>query len=577
MAIQPGSLVSRRYNNFRGVDFTNKDVSLSRSPDALNMWKDYKNDLGKTIETRPGLQKIKSTTNSVYGLFFYVIGNQNHSIEHVGTKLYDNGKEIKSGMNPKESYFFVVDNKLYIRDGLNYLVYDGTTIKDVEGYVPRTTIGRKPGYLNGGTPFQKVNMLSDYRVNSFVGDGKETKYYLDAQNISSDWIPEITIFQEDGSSRVLAVTEYTWNSTEGSITFKEAPSEPLTDGQDNVYIKYKKVVSGHKNRVLKSNLTAIFNNTIFISGNVDYPNVMWFSEYEDPTYFPDTSYCQEGLEVSPIQALITGNNALWVFKYSSNKQTTAFYHNPVVTTDPTSGITRYEYPSTHSSITTGCVSTGINFNDDILFFSERGIEAISGDINSEQALAHRSSMVDSRMTQENFYYHPLLSEYMGYLMVVLGNKVYLADSRAVFTNENHYEYEWFYWELEQTASCVYSDGYDLYIGTNNGIYTLSPEENQNVVSYWTTPEDDFSVPQYQKTTNKRGCTISMEGEEISVSSKCDNKEFENIGTYQNTKGYVVSRIKKKKWKTLQLKLSSNKPFGLYEVTLESFVGGYVKR
>ena len=32
---------------------------------------------------------------------------------------------------------------------------------------------------------------------------------------------------------------------------------------------------------------------------------------------------------------------------------------------------------------------------------------------------------------------------------IIDNKVYLADSRALFTNTNHNEYEWFYWELEK--------------------------------------------------------------------------------------------------------------------------------
>ena len=81
----------------------------------------------------------------------------------------------------------------------------------------------------------------------------------------------------------------------------------------------------------------------------------------------------------------------------------------------------------------------------------------------------------------------------------------------------------------------------------------------------------------QKTTNKKGCVIDMEGKNIVVDAKIDNKEFENIGTYENIKGYVVPRIKKKKWKDIQLKFSSTKPFYLHSCTLESFIGSYIKR
>ena len=69
----------------------------------------------------------------------------------------------------------------------------------------------------------------------------------------------------------------------------------------------------------------------------------------------------------------------------------------------------------------------------------------------------------------------------------------------------------------------------------------------------------------------------MEGSSITVSTKIDNGEFETIDTYENVKGYVVSRIKKKKWKSIQLKFSSNKPFSLYGSTLEAYIGGYLKR
>ena len=36
-----GGLVIQKYNNFRGVDFTDESTGEYRSPDALNMWKDY--------------------------------------------------------------------------------------------------------------------------------------------------------------------------------------------------------------------------------------------------------------------------------------------------------------------------------------------------------------------------------------------------------------------------------------------------------------------------------------------------------------------------------------------------------
>ena len=96
-------------------------------------------------------------------------------------------------------------------------------------------------------------------------------------------------------------------------------------------------------------------------------------------------------------------------------------------------------------------------------------------------------------------------------------------------------------------------------------------------SYWTTCEDEFKYPQMQKTTNKRGCVADVIGEEIDVFCKTNKEQFEKIATHKNAAGYAVNRIKKKKWKSIQLKFSSNKSFELFSCTLESYIGSYIKR
>ena len=45
----------------------------------------------------------------------------------------------------------------------------------------------------------------------------------------------------------------------------------------------------------------------------------------------------------------------------------------------------------------------------------------------------------------------------------------------------------------------------------------------------------------------------------------------------DSKGYAPYRIKDKKFKEIQLKFSSDKPFGLFSATLQGFVAGYIKR
>ena len=563
-----GSLITRNYADFRGVDFSDNEVALTRSPNSLNMWKDYR-QLGKCIETRPEIELVEAFDNTIFGLFFYRVGNTEMMLVHSGTTLYKVTNEarevIYTGLNPKKSQSFVYNNVWYFKDGINYLQYDGEVIGEVVGYVPTTSIGRKPS--GGGTILEDVNMLTGIRKNTFLADGESTEYYLDAQNIDADFQPIVLVDDKE-------VTAFTVDTSKGMIKFDTAPTKPLTDGRDNVEITYRRTIPGYRDRINKCTLLQVFDNRVFFSGNQDYPNTVWHSSLNNPSYCSDLDYYPEGLDLSPVTGMVAGNNALWVFKEPSQANTTVFYHNPIIDADYGK-----VYPSTHSSITTGCIGGAINFNDDIAFFSDRGMEAINGDVTTEQVIAHRSSMVDSKLLNEVGYRNMLLEEWEGYLLVILANKVYLADSRNLFVNQNHNEYEWFYWELDKEITCTQVKDGVLYLGTNDGVYSLTNDsEDRAVLSYWTTPLDEFNYPQYQKTTNKRGCVTDIRGKEITISTKIDNGEFEDIVTHQEVlKDYIVNRIKKKKWKAIQLMFSSNKPFELYSSTLESYVGGYVKR
>ena len=697
-----GDLIQRAYNSFRGVDFRGEEIDLRRSPDSVNMWKDYKET--ESIRTRPGIELLETFDTTVWGVFFYTVGLREMMLVHSGTKLYRvlNGEKtvIYEGLNPVPSQSFVYNQIWYFKDGINYLEYDGETIGEVVGFVPTTSIGRKPE--GGGTVYQDVNMLTGQRINSFLADGKSKEYYLDAQKIDAGFMPVVIVNDEP-------VTDFSVDTAKGKITFKSAPAEPLTAGQDNVFIRFGKTLDGYRDRINKCTLLQVFDNRVFFSGNQDYPNVVWHCALNDPSYCSDLDYYNEGLDTSPVRSMVAGNNALWVFKEPSQANTTVFYHNPTI--DSEYGKI---YPSTHSSISTGCVAKGINFNDDIAFFSERGMEAISGDVTTEQFLSHRSSLVDRKLTAEAKYKDMLLEELEGYLLVMIDNKIYLADSRAMFTKENHNEYEWFYWELDRKITNALTHKGILYLGTSdeknlldlsrcefarctndNGVLTSDMdgyyyasvylsylndellaskgktfsfsvregipnrfvsiiihgtrsngsdyqeansyaggrtcsitvaqdfEEIKNVElrwnrhyepvtdttsyvtdlqfelgpatkysprhgvytltdiigavpSYWATPLDKFGHPQYLKTSNKRGCTVEAKGD-ISVSVKTNRTEWELIDTYKNITDYFISRIKRKKFKDIQLKFHSDTRFSLESATLECYIGGYIKR
>lgn len=583
MSQTSGKIVKRNYASFRGVDFSNRkdEVNLYRSPDALNMWKNYKNNSGKSIETRPDVELLAEYSNTIFGLFFYEYNNTTHKIVHSGTNLYDESTLIYSNMAQHESKSFVYGKLLYIKDGTNYLVYDGETCNEVEGFVPTTSISRTPA--GGGTMYQDVNYLSPYRINSFCSDGQSTEYWLDGIQLDEEPV-RVWIRDENGTNVELTHGFHT-DYVEGTVYFDEAPQIPYTDGADNVFIQYKKTVEGYADTIKKCTVLELFDNRVFFGGNPDYPNMVYYSSLNDPTYCSDLDKVPEGTDDSMIRGLVSGNNALWVLKEPSQTNTTIFYHNPTI--DSEAGKI---YPSNHSSISTGCITKGINYKDTICFYSEEGLESITSDVTTEQVLTHRSSLVDSRLLNETGYKNMLLEEWEGYLLTIIDNKIYLADYRQYAQVNDHYEYEWYYFEFDQKITSTQVKNGVLYLCTEETkkidgvettlyrIYTLTDKtDDRKVISYWTTLEDEFNYPEYQKITNKKGCVVDMEGKEVTIYAKTDNNKFDLVQTYKNTKGYVVPRIKKKKWKSIQLKFYSKYPFNIYSSTLESYIGSYIKR
>ena len=515
-----GDLITRNYSNFRGVDFSNTEVALYRSPDAINMWKDYKK-MGTSIETRPDIVLFKELKNTVYGLFFYTINQVDHMIIHCGVSLYDYNmktKELKvikeKGMNIRKSQSFIYRNILYIKDGLNYLQYDGETCKEVIGYIPITTIGKAPS--GGGTTNQEVNLLTGVRENSFCADGESTEYVLDASELDAGYQEKVFI------NDVEKTEGFTVDKVSGKVKFTTAPEKPLTDGQDNVVIRFSKTIPGNRDKINKCTILEVFDNRVFFSGNQDYPNTVFHTMLDEPKYCSDLDYYNEGADISPVRGMVAGNNALWVIKEPSQANTAIFYHNPTI--DSEAGKV---YPSEHSSISTGCIGAAINFNDDIVYFSNRGMEGISGDITTEQVISHRSSLVDSKLLQEENYKDMILVEYEGYLLVIIKDKIYLADSRAMFTNENHNEYEWFYWNIDIEPTCAVVYNGELWLGSKQGIFKIGKaSENNKEISMEKDEEERYFIDGVTKQETGTESYKTVTGKEILIEDGENNKGLE---------------------------------------------------
>lgn len=595
-SISSGSLITRKYYDLRGVDFSNDPgiVDLKRSPDALNMWKDYISTHGTCVETRPGYIELYNLNEKINGFFIY----KNKAIVHSTTNLYaidfpiseDSEKiTLLTTMNDTKSQMYLFGGYLYINDGINYLKYDGSALKNVysEAYVPTTTIGRKPS--GGGEKYEDVNLLTGQRINTFLGDGSSTAYYLDATGINS--IDKVTINDS-------VTTAYTVDLSQGKVVFNTAPGKPSIIGKDNVAIKFTKNVSGYRERILHCTIAKVFDNRIFFSGNPDFPNALFHSSVNAPYYISDLDYYEDGVE-TPIKSLVVGNNVLWVLKSSNNNKDTIFYHTPTI--DAEYGRI---YPKSQGNVSIGCYSKAFNYDDTIVFLSREGLESLRSSVESLQVISHKSSLVDNKMTVTNNYENAVIERWVGYLLIAIDNEIFLADNRKQFINNNNAEYEWFYWKIKDNITVLYEYNNELYFCSDTGKIFKFDGTNDNgemIESHWTMPKDVFDTMQYLKTSNKRGAIAKMKNipnsrvkievctnkkdwkvlKEVSTSGfKYTDFSYDNFSYETGYETYAVFKIKIKKFIDYQLKFSSveiDKPFGLYSCTLEAFLGSFVKR
>lgn len=539
-------------------------------------------------------------------------------IVHNGTKLYKtsiSGQSqvlLKNDLQDNESQMYMFGDNLYINDGANYLVYDGTTISNVSeaAYVPTTSVSRAPS--GGGTKLDDVNLLTGQRINTFKADGTSTDYFLDAYDIDS--VDEVKV-----DENVISNSDYVVNLELGKITFNTAPAySGLIDG-DNVSIKFTRNVTDYASRITNCTIAVVFDNRIFFSGNPDFPNGVFHCALNNPAYCRDLDYYECGNNDNEIKSLIVGNNILWVIKRDDQNKDTIFYLQPNI--DATRGRI---YPVSQGNISIGCNSKGINFRDNIVFFSRQGLERISGNIQYEQSVTHASSMIDAKLINESNYSSLKICEYKGFMLVAIDKRVYLADSRNMFNGTTGKEFEWYYWEFPVNITTFREVLGTLYFGTSQGDVCVLEGTNDNgemIEAYWTTPRDFFGHVNHYKKTNKRGSILrakNMQNGKLKIAARTNREQdwtllkeastngfsfvtYQDGGTFDFNNfsfaggdfAYVVFRTKKKKFIDLQLKIylddeieeingqivhkNLNRPFGIALIEIENFLGGYAKR
>lgn len=211
-------------------------------------------------------------------------------------------------------------------------------------------------------------------------------------------------------------------------------SEFFSDGDSP-----EKIISGCR-------IAETYDGRVFLSGNPKYPSCVFYStraaDGDGALYFGDYDYFCDGSEGFGITSLLAASSSLIVFKEGDDGAGSVFYHTPRETgVDFVPKI----YPTSYIHGGIRAYGASASFFDDTVFICDGGLCALEKEkTNLSRSVSVRSSNVNAGLLSEDLS-SALLTKWQGYLVLAVGERIYLADSRATFTNESGgMEYEWFY-------------------------------------------------------------------------------------------------------------------------------------
>ncbi len=237
----------------------------------------------------------------------------------------------------REVHFFPFSNLLYMINGIEYKVFDGKSLKNVDGYRPLVAVTVPPA--GGGETLERVNRLSGCRRLWLSPDGKGTEFKLPEENILSlDYVKDLK------TGALLDKSLYSADLAQGKIIFSSPPAQAVNSIEAGWTMK-----KNYRQDVLSMRFGELYNGTqdsrIFLYGDGSNRCIYSDLDYDGnprADYFPDLNELRVGDENSPVTGLIRHYSSLicfkshsaWSIRYGNielkdKTVTAAFYCSPI--------------------------------------------------------------------------------------------------------------------------------------------------------------------------------------------------------------------------------------------------------
>lgn len=495
---------------FRGVDLNNSpsNVDKSRSPAAPNMIRDQVGKVRKrmgyeTKVTAPGGAAI----NGVHHLL-------EETLVHAGEKLYrlsdtDGTWELTEigAMANARSRSFVFDQKLYLLDGTTYQVYDGETLAAVadSATVPTIIISRRP--TGGGQSYQGLNLLGRKWTESFLGTADATVYQLTTKNLAEDAVTARVLNADGVWEEKTEGTDFTVDRAAGTVTFSTAPGVSPVTGQDNVQITAAKVREGYLDTINRCTIAAVYGvggstDRVFLSGNGDKPGVDWYSNFEDPAFFPDTNYTKLVRDGARVTGYTVLSNTLAAFIDGASDGRNVVVRSGVLDEN---GDAVFRVSNTMIGQDAVAPDTFCRTDKEPLFLTNRGVYAITAEeLTGEKYSQERSYYIASAIGAAQGRENACACTYGDFYALALDGTLYLLDLQQKTYERNSpyssFQYECYYWP-NIPARVLFLDGDALCFGTEDGKLCRFHTNVDDVTSY---NDDGAAIDAYWETSDFDG-------------------------------------------------------------------------
>lgn len=451
----------------------------------------------------------------IYGVHQIIAGSIHENIYHVGNEFYKWNKSSNVitkiydiTANERISQAWQINDKLYIIDGANIYQYTAgtTTIDTLEtsGYIPLVTIGKAPN--GGGTSYEPLNMLQPAFYEQFTVDhdsASATTFQMSFNNLDNK-VAEAWVLDSNGVwQHKTEGTDFHVNRTTGIVTFTTAPGESPISGEDNVRVLAYKTISGYRDRITKCTIGTLYGvngamDRLFLSGNPDLPNWDFFSQQNDPTYFPDTGYSVIGNASSAIVGYAIVNNYLATFKNKQDNSPAVFIRQGELMENEITGVSEPVFRLINTLLGDGIISPYAygSLPTEPLFLTKLGVYAITPqDITGEKYSQKRSFYLDGALTKEYALDTAKAVIYKDQYVLAVNNKLYILDGLQATRSDRSEpyatrQYAGFYC-TNVPAYIMWVEDNALWIGTEDGRAARFETDIDSLDSY-----NDDGIPIY---------------------------------------------------------------------------------